>query len=1266
VRRSRRAGAGLAVVLVSFVCLLMIGSGAGSFSQGFASAGPSGRTLCQGNCAATALGPSPSGIVSDLTVTASSATSFAGSSILFQAALPTGLTATGFTWWWGNGNVTSTTTGSVSYTYPGAGDYLVYVQATDSAGAVHDNLHGLLYHTVLPSATGDDLGNYAELAGSITANTTANVNATGAIAPGGFLSVETWITSTPSNPGWSLGTPHYAVSANGQSYATLSTGVLNATGINGVSVSFASDTPNGSYSLEFSLSSTGPENGTTATVWANFTYTTFVELGAQVPASPLPTSPHPGTVDEYTAVNFYSWDPALSYNTYDVAVLQNVFQTLIFRNVSQDGSVPQDFVPDLAMCVPGSALCQSLYGSSLIDGQGDYTFVLNPNASFYDPSTGAHWTVFPNDVAFSVARDCLEANVGYPSIDFPGWDLCQTILPGASTGANPANQSWDAGTHYPYNNTPANILAGVLVNDSAFCPASSPMRDGIHGDGCVTFVTSRSGQTWPQFLAFLSMPEGSGVVSCSILSSLALGLPGWSAGSSCIGAPPGTDGNPNGVPGDFAWDSYINTTASTEFGSPIEYSPVGSGPYYVADVAPAHPAPSNLSYIDFHANPYWGGTPCLGGRLAGCLPAGDLGGQPPDYIASVQVYNNASDNATPGEQALASGAADLADVSSIPTLVADVDDGLARVVEAPSISVLALMMNMLYSPSAASTVLGTSSTLPAELLRDVNLRQFLINSFPWQPADQGACIEDGIQVCTQYAGIIPAYMTGYVPSNLTWPSPDASASASVVGSAGWWWAQAENDGVVGPSCSVASPCTFPMPLFPGGAGWNLSLNLWAQNVIQISGGAIRPLFSQNSTWGMVFGSAFSSPGNSPFAVQYAGWSPDIFDPSNYLGPFVGPEEYGAANNFSSLLQSQYESPCSGPAQDPQVTESCQGSAYQELLSLIAEGATCVAPTCSVAERELIYNEADHLSVSLGLLLPISQSTETYAIAPWIDPSSIVTDPMSADLTVLGEPLFDLRYVAVVPPVYPLEVSTLSGFSEESSPAGPSVALQLRAAALTLETGETLLILVGVAGGTGVYHYEWNGLPSGCISSDASAIVCRPNGTGTFSLQVNVTDTAGNRGSSPLASVTIQEGPTITDFAVAPAHSVLGSPVTFTTEATGGIGALSFAYEGLPLGCASANSSSVTCVPSAVGTFTVVAEVHDAIGVTAIATTSVNVTAAVTAPPPSPSSPSTYLELEYLGLGILVGAVATSVVFVVTRRRSRNQPPPMKGPPAPPM
>ena len=114
--------------------------------------------------------------------------------------------------------------------------------------------------------------------------------------------------------------------------------------------------------------------------------------------------PHPGTLIDYELApgGALSEDPAIDYETVGAEPIFNVYQTLITYNGTATGPSPDDFVPELATCVPGSPQCQALYKGDSLQSGSNYTFVIQSNASFYDPATGVHWGVYPTDVLFSI------------------------------------------------------------------------------------------------------------------------------------------------------------------------------------------------------------------------------------------------------------------------------------------------------------------------------------------------------------------------------------------------------------------------------------------------------------------------------------------------------------------------------------------------------------------------------------------------------------------------------------------------------------------------------------------------------------------------------------------------------------------------------------------------------------------------------------------------------------------------------------------------
>lgn len=85
---------------------------------------------------------------------------------------------------------------------------------------------------------------------------------------------------------------------------------------------------------------------------------------------------------------------------------------------------------------------------------------------------------------------------------------------------------------------------------------------------------------------------------------------------------------------------------------------------------------------------------------------------------------------------------------------------------------------------------------------------------------------------------------------------------------------------------------------------------------------------------------------------------------------------------------------------------------------------------------------------------------------------------------------------------------------------PVLGVGLSASASPLDQGGSLVLMAAVSGGTSPYRYAYSGLPAGCASTDSSTLRCRPNATGTFTVEVRVTDSSGANVSA-MAAVTVR-------------------------------------------------------------------------------------------------------------------------------------------------
>ncbi len=1159
-----------------------------------------------GACAATSTGVpgSATSVSHDALLISPDTTILSGSYGTFNASLPGGVTATQYVWTYGDGTSTTTVGAQDRHVFDTPGIYLAQVIATDTTGTTHDNLGGLYVFPVQASYANDSFGNRALISGDVLANSTSTLSATGAIHPGQFVTVGASVQSEPTTPEWNTSAPWFEPDPRAGAHETLSPVSVGSSGESTTTVSFDATTPAGLYNATVVFPVLDPTTGGIG--WSNFTFAIEVASGDAAYAAPSLASPHPGLLR--ASWNYpggsVSEDPAMDYETIGAEVIQNVYQTLITYNGSQASSSPSAFVPDLATCVPGTAQCQALYGSPLVTSSGDYTFVLNPNDRFYDPATGAGWEVHPFDVVYSVARACVLAEPLFAAT--PGWVLCQALLPvGSST--------YDGAFHYPQNNTPFRILSSMTINETGACPT---VGGSFAGSGCVTFHTSLSGAVWPEFLALLADPLGASVVSCAWAALHGVALAPWgNTPASCSSVP-----TPTSLP-DTAWDSYENLQLTNSYYSYLQWHMVGSGPYMVQNLTPYQ----NYSLA---ANPDWGATTCQGGRAMGCLP------WPGSYIPRVEV--NWTYSQVPGEDQYWNRSVDIATIPGADeTLLLDMlQKGIVSLAQVPTLDTYFQPFDMAFAQGVAQTYTTSNISIPSWALQDMNLRQFIVHSYPYASALSQTCTVAGIRYCVGYGGAIPLYMSGYTPTNISWPNSNPDVDPANVGGAAWWWTQAKSDSLFGTlPCLAAPPCRIPV-FFSGGDTYDMGMlaetNWWVND---ISGGEVQ-LFAINVTFSQLVNNMFASPGSNAFPMFEAGWMPDYADPSDYAVPILYPDSTYTSSSAvlegltGSLAHANYMASCPGTLYTySAVTNSCQGAAYENMVTLLAQAGTCAPPACSLSNRALWYNMAEQIDNQLALDSWNFQSISATSYASWLDPSSIVRNPV-----VPGELWWQFEY-------------------RNASGSGPLAVHGPAASPSTLDLGQSLTMSLSISGGHPAYVMAWSGLPTGCTNASVTSITCTPTATGIFHVNATVRDAVGDVVSVGPASIFVDPAPVISSFTAAPNPVNQGSATTLSVTASGGTPPLTYSYTGLPGGCSSSNVATLVCTPSVSGTFTVTAAVTDAAADSVTRTLSLTVSSvglslsSVTLSPPNAGlAPGTAKSFQAFGTSS-TGATVYGVSYV---------------------
>ncbi len=155
--------------------------------------------------------------------------------------------------------------------------------------------------------------------------------------------------------------------------------------------------------------------------------------------------------------------------------------------------------------------------------------------------------------------------------------------------------------------------------------------------------------------------------------------------------------------------------------------------------------------------------------------------------------------------------------------------------------------------------------------------------------------------------------------------------------------------------------------------------------------------------------------------------------------------------------------------------------------------------------------------------------------------------------------------------------------------------------VSADVGGTVSFSASGSSGSGGYSYSWSGLPSGCTSVPSVGTVSCPSVTpaGTYSVRATVTDSNGFSVTSASTSFTVYADPLPTTPTGSVASADVGQAVTFTSTNTLGSGSFAWSWSGLPSGCPSSATATVSCVSVTVaGTFSVTATVTDSNGVSA--------------------------------------------------------------------
>ncbi len=161
---------------------------------------------------------------------------------------------------------------------------------------------------------------------------------------------------------------------------------------------------------------------------------------------------------------------------------------------------------------------------------------------------------------------------------------------------------------------------------------------------------------------------------------------------------------------------------------------------------------------------------------------------------------------------------------------------------------------------------------------------------------------------------------------------------------------------------------------------------------------------------------------------------------------------------------------------------------------------------------------------------------------------------------------------------------------------PDPTVSIAPSVSSADIGQGVTISGAVAGGSGLNTYSWSGLPAGCPASPTTgSVTCTVTSAGPYSVTLTVTDSNGKSTTSAPLSFTVFADPALPTPSASRGSADLGQSVTFSDVPTSaGSGGLLWTWSGLPVGCGG-STSSLTCNPSASGTYSVSVKITDSNG-----------------------------------------------------------------------
>ncbi len=324
--------------------------------------------------------------------------------------------------------------------------------------------------------------------------------------------------------------------------------------------------------------------------------------------------------------------------------------------------------------------------------------------------------------------------------------------------------------------------------------------------------------------------------------------------------------------------------------------------------------------------------------------------------------------------------------------------------------------------------------------------------------------------------------------------------------------------------------------------------------------------------------SISTPTGYPYGITYDPTNNSVFVTNDYAASLTVLNASTFAVTAASIPVGTYPQ---APLYDPEnglVYVANGGSDNLSVVNATTLRAVGSIPTVA-GTSSLALDPADHLLFATdggGSRIVVVDTLTNTAESPTLPasetPEGVVYDPITRQVDVPNFGTGAINILANLPVVANFSVTPALG-----------------------EAGQPLSFSVSVTNGTAPYSYAYSGLPAGCASEELAAWSCTPTGNGTFSITVTVRDSLGYTATAN-TSVSLVPALSTGALTLTPAATDVDFPVNVSWSAQGGALPWTYAYAGLPPGCASVNGSAFSCAPTAAGTYVVEGTVTDGFGV----------------------------------------------------------------------